>query len=276
MPSSSRHPTPPDPLLPAVPVPSVASPFHRRGFFLFLGLVLAGSVGLPAGGLEGQAPGATGASALEGPALPSVPGFPAPPLASSPLAGQGVIPGTRIREVAPLSLSRSLEDAMPVTPRGAFLRSLAIPGWGHLAADSPTRAAFYVAAQGGAGWMLGRSMLRQRNARRFRSAEFDLVREELRAQGIQNPDSLRFQAEADPRVTRWDDLVEIRGDQVEDWLALSIFLTLLGATDALVAAHLADFPEALTFTASPGPRAGSVEMGLRLPWPRRGGAHPRH
>ncbi len=250
----------------SAPGPSLSWVRLRRGPFLLVLAFVAAVFGAPSGVLEAQAPG------VDTPALAApVPSFPAPPFPSSFLSPEGLVPGTRVQAMGAISL----EDAVPVTPRGAFLRSLVVPGWGHLAADSPTRAAFYVAAQGGAGWMLGRSLLRRQNARRFRSAEFDLVREELRAQGVHNPDSLRFQAEADPRVTRWDDLVEIRGDQVEDWVALSIFLAFLGATDALVAAHLADFPEALTFTASPGPRAGSVEMGLRLPWPRRGGTRER-
>jgi hypothetical protein len=162
------------------------------------------------------------------------------------------------------------EVALPISPRGAFLRSLVLPGWGHLAVNAPGRAGFYMAAQGGTVWMLGKSILRQRSASRFRDAEFDLVQDELRARGIQSPDSLRLLTAQDPRVERWDDLVDIRGEQVEDWLALGIFLSLLGATDALVAAHMADYPEPLRFSVTPrlGPGAspGGWELRLRLPF----------
>jgi hypothetical protein len=154
---------------------------------------------------------------------------------------------------------------LPVSPRGAFLRSLVLPGWGHLAVDAPGRAAFYVAAQGGTAWMLGKSILRRRSAQRFMDREFQMVRDELEAQGIQSPDSLRVRALGDARVERWQELVDIRGEQVEDWLALGIFLSLLGATDALVAAHMADYPEPLTFDVVPRGAAGRWELRFRLP-----------
>jgi len=156
-------------------------------------------------------------------------------------------------------------DELPVSPRGAFLRSLALPGWGHLAVDAPGRAAFYVAAQGGTAWMLGKSILRRSSARRFRDEEFRMVRDELQAQGIQSPDTLRVRALGDARVERWQELVDIRGDQVEDWVALGIFLSLLGATDALVAAHMADYPDPLTFDVVPRGRVGGWELRFRLP-----------
>lgn len=162
------------------------------------------------------------------------------------------------------------EAALPISPRGAFLRSLVLPGWGHLSVDSHGRAAFYMAAQGGTVWMLAKSILRQRSAQRFRDAEDHLVRDELLARGVQSPDSLRVLAAQDPRIERWEELVEIRGEQVEDWLALGIFLSLLGATDALVAAHMADYPEPLRFSIAPrlgpGRAAGAWELRLRLPF----------
>jgi hypothetical protein len=157
-----------------------------------------------------------------------------------------------------------------VSPRGAFIRSLLVPGWGHAAADAPGRAAFYVAAQGGTYWMLAKSLIRRGSAVRYRDAEFDLVAAELRASGMTNPDSVQLRAGNDARVERWDELVEIRGDQVEDWLALGIFLSLLGATDALVAAHMADFPEPLTIRVTPAGSPGrGWSLGLSLPLDRR-------
>lgn len=199
--------------------------------------------------------------------VPTLPGLPTDGLLA-PVAGEealfGAGPSWPSRVETPWHLLQQAEE--PVTPRGAFLRSLVVPGWGHLAAESPTRAAFYVAAQGGAGWMLGKSVLRQRNARRFRAAEFETVRNDLVATGIP-ADSARLRAANDPRVGRWDDLIEIRGEQVEDWMALSLFLALLGATDALVAAHLVDFPEPLAFRVLPGTAPGRVELGFSLPWP---------
>jgi hypothetical protein len=176
------------------------------------------------------------------------------------------VPGIAATAHGPAAQAQSaLQEVASVSPRGAFLRSLVLPGWGHAAAGAPGRAAFYVAAQGGTYWMLARSLIRQRSAARYRDAEFDLVAAELQARGVAS-DSLARLATDDPRVERWAELVDIRGDQVEDWLALGIFLSLLGATDALVSAHMADYPEPLALRVGPGPRGtGGWQVGLSLP-----------
>jgi hypothetical protein len=158
----------------------------------------------------------------------------------------------------------------PITPGGAFARSLVLPGWGHLAVGAPTRGAFYIAAQTATGWMLWKSASRRRTALRFRRTELRSVEEEIRRGGILDPDSVRFLAEGNERVERWDELVERRGEQVEDWAALGLFLVFLGATDAFVSAHLADFPEPLSLEVFPRVGGGGWEVGLRFPFgPRR-------
>jgi len=92
------------------------------------------------------------------------------------------------------------------------------------------------------------------------------VEDEIRRRGVMDPDSVRFLAEGDDRVERWDELVERRGDQVEDWVALGLFLVFLGATDAFVSAHLADFPEPLSLEVLPRMGGGGWEVGLRVPF----------
>jgi len=69
----------------------------------------------------------------------------------------------------------------------------------------------------------------------------------------------------DGEIREWENLVELRGQQVEDWAALSIFLALIGAADAVVAAHLQDYPEPLTFRVFPSGTGERVELGLSLP-----------
>lgn len=157
-------------------------------------------------------------------------------------------------------------DAAEVTPGGAFARSLLLPGWGHLASGAPSRGAFYVAAQSATGWMLWKSMARRRSVQRFRRTEFRSVEDEIRRSGVSDPDSIRFLAEGSERIEEWDELVERRGEQVEDWAALAIFLVLLGATDAFVSAHLADFPEPLSLEVIPRGAVGGWEVGLRIPF----------
>ena len=156
----------------------------------------------------------------------------------------------------------------PVSPGGAFARSLVFPGWGHFASDSPTRGSFYVTAQSATLWMVFKSVMKRRSAERFREAERAAVQSELRLQGVQNPDSLRFLSDNDARVQSWDDLRETRSQQVEDWVSLGVFLTLLGAADAFVAAHLADFPEPLSIEVLPGSAPRGVEFRLRYPLAR--------
>ena len=158
------------------------------------------------------------------------------------------------------------EAAAPevVTPRGAFIRSLAVPGWGHVASRSYARAGFYVSALSGSLWMLQQAVVRRDEAASFAQVERELATSRLMAAGVEDPGQLDTDLEDDDLVQARDALVEARDGQVEDWTALSIFLVLLGATDALVAAHLADFPEPLALRALPR-GAGEVELRVSIP-----------
>ncbi|TVP53722.1 MAG: hypothetical protein EA351_14640 [Gemmatimonadales bacterium] len=177
---------------------------------------------------------------------------------------------SQIEEILPTGDGPAEEDVVrgPVSPAGAFGRSLLVPGWGHFASESPSRGAFYVAAQSATMWMIFKSASKRRSAERLREVERVAVKSELRLTGIQNPDSLRFLSDSDPRVQGWDDLRETRSQQVEDWISLGVFLTLLGAADAFVAAHLADYPEPLTINVLPGLGPGEVEFRLSYPFGR--------
>lgn len=160
-----------------------------------------------------------------------------------------------------------LGEVPSVTPGGAFLRSLAIPGWGHAATGSHFRGAFYIAAHSGSVWMLAKSLAGHREARRFRGEEIRAVRELLQASGVSDPDSVRVLADQDPGVEAWDELIESRSNQVEDWTAATLFILLLQATDAFVAGHLMDHPEPLSLQVGGGP-FGRLELGLK--WRHRG------
>lgn len=216
-----------------------------RGRSIF-GLVLALLAG--AAGLEAQS--------VELPVFPE----------SRELGGPGV-DALSVSRGAGVGLAPTLGDLRDeeVSPGRIFLRSLAIPGWGHAVVGSDTRAAFYTAAQTGTVLMVLKSASRQRSADRFRRTEQRRVENELRLQGIQSPDSLRVLAQADPRVLERQELVDTRGQQVEDWVALGLFITLLGAADAFVAAHLADFPEALSLDVMRRPSDRGWDVMFRLP-----------
>ena len=66
-------------------------------------------------------------------------------------------------------------------------------------------------------------------------------------------------------VLNADELVEIRSQQKEDWLAVGLFFLFFGGADAFVAAHLADFPQPLETAIRPLPEMG-VELVFSLPF----------
>jgi hypothetical protein len=150
----------------------------------------------------------------------------------------------------------------PVSTRATFIRAFLVPGWGHVMTESYLRGGFWVAAQGGSWWMLWKSVSRRKEARRLREVELDVAVDRYRARGVMDPDSLTFLAENDPALEAWDTLLERRDEQVEDWVALSLSVMLLGAVDAFVSAHLMDFPEPLTLDV--GPRQG-IPLDIRRP-----------
>lgn len=94
----------------------------------------------------------------------------------------------------------------PLTPWGAFWRSLVIPGWGQSELDAKTRGATYFVAEGLSVWMWVRSQRRLDEARRSFPEDGPLV--------------------------------QSRKQQREDWITLTIFLAFFNAADAWVTAHL--------------------------------------
>ncbi|HEX2191052.1 MAG TPA: DUF5683 domain-containing protein, partial [Longimicrobiaceae bacterium] len=132
-----------------------------------------------------------------------------------------------------------------VSPRGAFLRSLVLPGWGQSAVGSPGRGAVYFALETASLWMVYKSQRKLHYARRNQSY--------LREIG---------ELEEDQQTG----LVNSREEQMEDWITLSGFLLLFNAADAFVAAHLVDFDERIGVV--PG-RTGGAELRVTLPVGRR-------
>jgi hypothetical protein len=145
--------------------------------------------------------------------------------------------------IAPASTS----EAGGVTPTGAFLRSLVLPGWGQMAAGSPHRGAVYLAMEAGSVWMTVKSRQGLADVRR----EMALVE----ADGTLTAE-LR-----EARLTSLRTLRRERENQVEDWMAFAIFTAFLSAADALVAAYLQDFDEHLELGAQPD---GGVSVGVRF------------
>ena len=151
----------------------------------------------------------------------------------------------------------------PVSPGGAFIRALLLPGWGHASIGSYKRGGFYFTTEATTAIMLARVLRRLAIAKDARDLKESRVREALLAAGT-SPDSLVGLVDQDEGVTSARGLVFSRQQQLEDWVALAAFLVLLSGADAFVSAHLRDFPPPVVFEAAIGP-GGSIELGLRLP-----------
>jgi hypothetical protein len=141
----------------------------------------------------------------------------------------------------------------PISPRRAFLSSLAVPGLGQSRLQRSTATAFFATVE-----LLGITMLRKslgdlRSARRF--AGDSVVTEYLidAATGLAVRDSLTGL----PRVSRrtvsvyGTDLIDARRTHLEDWIAVLAFNHLIAGADAYVAAQLWDVPARVSLRALP-------------------------
>lgn len=178
------------------------------------------------------------------------------------VAAQDVPPRPTNAPTPDLVLGRPVLD--PPSPGGAFLRSLAVPGWGHAAIGSYGRGAFYVVAETGTWYALIRTRMRLNEARERASSRERNVRAGLEREGLTDPIEIETRLDADPALQDIRGLVEAREGQQEDWVALGIFLMLLSGADAYVSAHLANFPDPIDVGVVPG-AAGGVELAVRVP-----------
>ena len=158
--------------------------------------------------------------------------------------------------------------AQPTTPRGAFVRALILPGRGHASICSYGRGGFYFVTETGIGIMLARTVHRLDVAKDVRDLKEARVREVLAASGVSS-DSLDARVARDPTVAHTQHLVRARHNQLENWMAIGIFMFFVGGADAFVSAHLRDFPPPISLSAASGPE-GSTQLGLKIAV----GSHP--
>jgi hypothetical protein len=128
-----------------------------------------------------------------------------------------------------------------ISPRGAFLRSLVIPGWGQSSLGVPGRGSVYFALEAGSLWMVYKSNRKLQEARRAEQV-------------------MRETGEIEP--TARTPLARDRRAQREDWITLSVFWLFVSGADAFVAAHLMDFEERIEVRPTP---EGGVELRASVP-----------
>lgn len=167
------------------------------------------------------------------------------------------------------------DEVRPLTPGGAFLRSVIVPGWGQAAFGAYTRGGIYFSGWTANWFMNFKNHVRLQEARNRLDLRTAQMRESLIA-GSPNPDSMRAVLDTTntlPNAVRDDPiggdlqgLVRSREQQREDWIAWSIFWLVASGIDAFVTAHLAEFPAVIEFE----PRAdGGLSLRVEVPLPGR-------
>lgn len=131
----------------------------------------------------------------------------------------------RAQEQTPTPPADTVFSQPPISPGGAFWRSLVLPGWAQSELGAKSRGAFYFFAEAVSIMMWARTQKRLDQAR-------------------------RTEPEDSP-------LVEARVEQREDWIALAVFWAFASAADGFVAAHLWGFEERTG--------AGPVELSADFP-----------
>ena len=168
--------------------------------------------------------------------------------AAHPLAAQ-VTPADTSRRPVVDTTGALRPDSTPrdgrITPRGAFLRSVVLPGWGQSEIGAPERGVIYFALEAGSLWMVLKSQQRLEQA-------YD--REDILKRTGVVPEE------------RTTGLVRSRRAQREDWIALSLFWLFFSGADAFVGAHLRDFDAQVN--SAPG-GSGGVQVGGSVPVGRR-------
>jgi hypothetical protein len=154
-----------------------------------------------------------------------------------------------------------------IAPRGAFLRAVLLPGWGHASIGSYHRGAFYFVLEGAAAWTLLKTRRRFDEAQKRGAFWESVIRQDLMAEGITDEVEIQELLDADPTLSDLRDLEEARRQQREDWTAVGIFLLFLSGADAYVSAHLQNFPVPLELNAEPV-GGGRLELSLGFSLPR--------
>jgi hypothetical protein len=145
-----------------------------------------------------------------------------------------------------------LERTPPLSPRRAFLYSLAVPGYAQSVLGRHRAGALQVAFEAVAIVMVRMSAADLREARR--NLADTVTVSFLDASG--NPSIQRVRGQ-------WtSELVRARRAHVEDWIAVWAANHLFSALDAFVAAHLWDLPAEVAVTATPR----STGVALKLHW----------
>jgi hypothetical protein len=167
---------------------------------------------------------------------------------------------------APIQAPRasSARPPLAISPRGALVRAMIVPGWGHAAIGSYTRGGFYFAFETLTAYTFLRTRARLSDTRERAGFRESFLRAGLAAEGVTDPAAIESALAQDDVLQGFEALASSRENQQEDLVAFGIFLLFLSGADAFVSAHLARFPTPIELQALPG-AAGGIEVGVRVP-----------
>jgi len=146
----------------------------------------------------------------------------------------------------------------PITPKRAFLYSLAFPGSAQAILSRPTAGSIFVGAEAGTLAMIAKSMYDLRAARAVAS---DSV-----VHGYTTPTDGSQPRPIYARTAgalRAQSRIPARRAHVEDWITILIVNHFFAGADAYVAANLWDVPTDVSVTAAP---SGGALLAVRLAW----------
>lgn len=165
-------------------------------------------------------------------------------------------PGTPRKAPAVEGDSSSMRP--PITPKRAFLYSLAIPGAGQAALERHFWGGVFFATEGISLALVHRSAEELRLARNFRADSIPATYQ------VNSSGEPVLGSDGRPAVATWTvsrysaARVRARRTHYEDWLAVVIFNHLISGADAFVAAQLWDLPARVSVRTAPDGRPALV------------------
>ena len=178
--------------------------------------------------------------------------------AAAPLAARAQVPDTTAAPATPSLNVPKPAGTPPLTPRRAFLYSLAAPGTGQSILGRPTASAIFVAAEAGTLGMIAKSINDLRAARAL--ASDSVVSGYVTKPGETVPHPVFTKT---PGALRAASRIPARRAHVEDWITILIVNHFLAGADAYVAANLWDVPTDVSVSPAPD---GGVQVGARFAW----------
>ena len=151
----------------------------------------------------------------------------------------------------------------PISPRRAFLYSLAVPGSAQTILDRPRTAAFFVTIEALSLTLVRKSANDLREAKRYARDSVVATYQVDPATGIALRDSSGALIPATYLPNRFaGDRVDARRTHLEDWIATLVFNHLISGAEAFVSAQLWDLPGQVSVQRT----ATDTRITARIPW----------